>query len=401
MMGLWPMARTLSKLNAINLKRLTKPGRHSDGGNLYLVVDKSGAKRWVFLFRDKGRPREMGLGGLTRVPLAAARQKAEECRHALGRGENPLDLRRLATKVPTFGEMVDEYIAVKKDEWRNAKHAAQWETTLTVQAAALGPMKITDITTEDVKAVLTPIWFKTPETASRLRGRIEKVMGAGLVKVKRMNLPARDNPARWKDNLEHELPRPKKLTQGHLRALPFNEVPAFLKKLHMQEGVSPRALEFQILTAARSGETRGALWSEINLDTKVWTVPGGRMKMGKEHRVPLPPKAVKILEEMKQQRVSDYVFPGAKKDRPLSDMSLVQLTRRMKVDAVPHGFRSSFRDWCGECTDFPREVAEQALAHSVGDAVEQAYRRGDALEKRRKLMEAWSLFVNPFSEMAD
>jgi len=387
------MARTLGKLKAINIQRLTKPGRHSDGGNLYLVVDKSGAKRWVFLFRKDGKLREMGLGGLTRVPLAQARLKAEECRHALGRGENPLDLRRLATKVPTFGEMVDEYIAVKKDEWRNAKHAAQWETTLTVHAAALGPRKITDITTEDVKAVLSPIWIKTPETASRLRGRIEKVMGAGLVKVKRMNLPVRDNPARWKDNLEHELPRPKKLTQGHLKALPFDEVPGFMKKLHLQEGVSPKALEFLILTATRSGEIRGALWSEIDLEAKVWTIPGDRMKMGKEHRVPLSPRAVGIIESMKQQQVSDYVFPGSKKEKPLSDMSLVALMRRMKVDAVPHGFRSSFRDWCGECTDFPREIAEQALAHSVGDAVEQAYRRGDALEKRRKLMDAWEGYI--------
>jgi integrase len=289
--------------------------------------------------------------------------------------------------------MVDEYIAVRKSEWRNEKHIGQWETTLKVQAAALGPKKVTDITLEDVKSVLQPMWFTTPETASRLRGRIEKVISAGLAKARRMNLPVGENPARWKDNLEHELPRPQKLTQGHFKALPFSKVPAFLARLRKQDGVSPRSLEFLILTAARSGEIRKALWSEIDMEKKLWVIPGDRMKMGKEHRVPLSPGAMDILEEMQQVRVSDYVFPGARKDKPLSNMSMVTLMRRMQVDAVPHGFRSSFRDWCGECTDVPREVAEQALAHSIGDAVEQAYRRGDALEKRRKLMEAWCRFL--------
>lgn len=387
------MARTLGKLKAINLHRINKPGRHSDGGNLYLVVDKSGARRWVFLFRKDGKLREMGLGGLSRVPLAEARKKAEECRHALGRGENPVDLRRMATKVPTFGEMVDEYIAIRRSEWRNEKHVYQWETTLKVQAAALGPKRITDITIEDVKGVLQPMWFTTPETASRLRGRIEKVISAGLAKVRRMNLPVGENPARWKDNLEHELPKPQKLTQGHFKALPFSDVPTFLHNLHEQTGIAAHALAFLVLTAARSGEILGARWSEIDLENKLWVIPGDRMKMGKEHRVPLSPRAIDILEEMQQIRISDYVFPGARKDKPLSNMSMITLMRRMKVDAVPHGFRSSFRDWCGECTDVPREVAEQALAHSIGDAVEQAYRRGDALEKRRNLMEKWCQYL--------
>jgi integrase len=218
-------------------------------------------------------------------------------------------------------------------------------------------------------------------------------MSAGLVKVRRMGLPVGENPARWKGNLEHELPKPKKLTRGHLKAMPFADVPAFITRLRQHEGISARALEFAVLTATRSNETRSARWEEVDLKAKVWTIPGERMKMGKEHRVPLSERAIAILNEMKAHGEEGYIFPGTKKGKPLSDMSLVAVMRRMAVDAVPHGFRSSFRDWCGECTDFPRDVAEQALAHAVGDEVERAYRRGDALEKRRKLMEAWADYV--------
>jgi len=380
------MARQLNRLSARTVATVKKPGRHADGGGLYLVVDKSGAKRWVFLFRFGGPHKEMGLGGLTRVSLVEARRLAEWCRSCLARGENPIEARKAAGRVPTFGECADEYVASMAGNWRNEQHRAQWGMTLTRYTETIRSMPINMIGTAEVLRLLQPVWQKIPETASRLRGRIERVLDAAQARGYRSG----ENPARWRGHLSTLLPPRQKLTRGHHAAMPYSELPEFLARLRARDGVSARALEFVILTAARSGEVLGLQWSEIDLDRKVWTVPASRIKAGREHRVPLSPRAAAIIEAMQTVRVSDYVFPGYKPARPLGDMALHLVRERMEIPYTVHGFRSSFRDWCGEATNFPREVAEAALAHEVGDETERAYRRGDALEKRRQLMDAWA-----------
>jgi integrase len=289
----------------------------------------------------------------------------------------------------TFGEAADALIESMSSSWRNEKHRAQWKMTLTVYCEPLRSKPVTEIDTEHVLKVLQPLWTAKPETASRLRGRMERVFDFARARGQGSG----ENPARWRGHLDAVLPKRAKLTRGHHKAMPFDEVPAFMVALRERDGIAARALEFAILTAARSSEVFGASWSEFDLETRVWTVPAARMKAGRVHRVPLSARAVEILQEMQQKRLSDLVFPGTKPGRPLSVMALEMVLRRMKVDVTVHGFRSAFRDWAGERTHFPREVAEAALAHLVGDAVERAYRRGDALEKRRKLMDAWSGFL--------
>jgi integrase len=274
--------------------------------------------------------------------------------------------------------------------WRNEMHRAQWKMTLIVYSEPLRSKSVAEIVTEDVLKVLQPLWTTRPETASRLRGRIERVFDFARARGQR----AGENPARWRGHLDAILPKRAKLTRGHHKAMPFDEVPAFMAALREREGVAPRALEFAILTAARSGEVLGARWNEFDLGAHVWIVPAARMKAGREHRVPLSARAVEILRKMEQTRMSEFVFPGIKPRRPLSVTALDRLLRGMKAGVTAHGFRSAFRDWAGERTSFPRDVAEAALAHQVGDAVERAYRRGDALEKRRKLMDAWSNFLD-------
>ncbi|HEX2429164.1 MAG TPA: integrase arm-type DNA-binding domain-containing protein [Aestuariivirgaceae bacterium] len=385
------MARQLNRLSARTVATAKKPGRHADGGGLYLVVDKSGAKRWVFLFRFGGPHKEMGLGGLTRVSLVEARRLAEWCRSTLAKGENPIEARKAAGRVPTFGECANEYVASMAGHWRNEQHRAQWGMTLTRYTETIRSMPVNMIGTAEVLRVLQPIWQKIPETASRLRGRIERVLDAAQARGFRSG----ENPARWKGHLSTLLPPRQKLTRGHHAAMPYQELPAFLGRLRARDGVSARALEFVILTAARSGEVLGLQWNEIDLERKVWTVPATRIKAGREHRVPLSPRAVAIIEAMQTVRVSDYVFPGYRPGRPLGDMALHLVRERMEIPHTVHGFRSTFRDWCGEATNFPREVAGAALAHVVGDETERAYRRGDALEKRRKLMEAWASYCEP------
>lgn len=384
------MARQVNRLSARAVATATKPGRHADGGGLYLVVDPSGAKRWAFLFRRDGKLREMGLGGLTSVPLARARELAGECRAEVAAGRNPIEARKANRAVPTFGAAADAYVKSKSPEWRNAKHAAQWTMTLTKYAAPLRSKPVNEIGTDDVLEVLRPIWRTKPETASRLRGRIEHVLDAARAAGHRTG----ENPARWRGHLDKLLPKRQRLSRGHHAALPYPEVPAFVVELRKREAVAALALEYTTLTAARSGETLGARWPEIDLDAKVWTVPPERMKAGREHRVPLSGRALEILKQLAEVRTSEFVFPGQKRGRPLSVMALEMVLRRMKLENVTvHGFRSSFRDWAGECTSFPREIAEAALAHTVGDQTERAYRRGDALEKRRKLMDAWASFL--------
>jgi integrase len=272
-------------------------------------------------------------------------------------------------------------------QWRNPKHRAQWRMTLETYAAPLRAKRVSEIDTNDVLKVLTPLWTQIPETASRLRGRIERVLDYARARGWRTG----ENPALWRGHLRNVLPAPIKLGRGHHAAMPYADVPAFMERLRVLTGISSRALEFLILTAGRSGEIREARWEEVDLDTAVWSIPAGRMKAGREHRVPLVPRAVEILKGMQRLQVSEYIFPGQSPGRPLSLMAFEMLLRRLKTDAYTvHGFRSSFRDWAGDQTDYPREVAEAALAHSVGDATERAYRRGDALAKRRALMEAWA-----------
>lgn len=381
------MATSLCKLSAKQVENLKAPGRYSDGGNLYLLITPSGAKRWLFLYRWRGRLREMGLGGVTKVSLAKAREKAAEARQSLGEGKDPLDEKRALEAIPTFGEMADQYIADHAPNWRSAKHKAQWAMTLTEYAAPIRPMRVDAITTEDVLRVLRPLWQSRPETASRLRGRIEAVLDAARARGFRSD----QNPAVWKGHLSHLLGRQQKLNRGHHAAMPFAEVPGFMSMLRANDCISARALEFAILTAARTGEAIGATWSEIDLAARVWSIPAGRMKAGRPHRVPLSDDAATLLEKLGPGSPEAFLFPGGRA-RPLSNMAMQMLLRGMQPGFTVHGFRSTFRDWAGEATSFPREVAELALAHVVGDQTEQAYRRGDALERRREMMEAWARF---------
>ncbi len=369
-----------------------KPGKYSDGGNLYLIVSETGARKWVLRFTWRGRAKEMVLGSAASVPLADAREKAASARRSIAQGLNPIDERKRDGGIPTFGEMADDVRETLSAGFRNEKHKAQWKTTLETYAAPLRSRPVDTIGTDDILSVLKPIWTVKAETASRLRGRIEKVLDAAKAKGFRNG----ENPARWRGHLDHLLPKPSKLTRGHHSAMPYEEVAAFVGKLRDRDAIAVLALEFCILTAARSGEVLGARWSEIDLDKKIWTVPAKRMKAGREHRVPLSARALSILKKLEKVKTGDFVFPGHARNKPLSNMAMEMVLRRMKVEnATVHGFRSSFRDWAGNVTTFPREVTETALAHVIGDKAEQAYRRSDALEKRRKLMEAWASYCEP------
>ena len=389
------MGREVNKLSARAVLAASKPGRHSDGAGLYLIVDPSGAKRWLYLFRSGGKLKELGLGGLSGVSLADARGRAAEARKMVAAGLNPIEERRRAkaakAEAVTFGAFGDQLVTELTKGFRNPKHAAQWSSTLTAYAASLRPMKLDEIRTEHVLSVLQPIWTVKAETASRVRGRIERVLDAAKAK----GLRSGENPARWRGHLDSLLPRRQKLQRGHHAAMPFADVPAFVGDLRAREAISALALEYLIITAGRAGEILGATWSEIDLKARIWTVPAIRMKAGREHRVPLPGRAIEILAELEGLRgLGDYVFPGARSGRPLSNMAFDKLMERMGIKGVTaHGFRSSFRDWAGEATSFPREVAEAALAHVVGDQTERAYRRGDALEKRRALMDIWAGYL--------
>jgi len=391
------MSRALHKLKARTVETLKEPGRHSDGGGLYLVVDKPGpapesrpgGKRWVFLFRRQGKLKEMGLGGLSETNgLAAARAKAAEARKVIEDGGDPIALRRSERAVPTFGKLADELIADLSAGWKNPKHKDQWVMTLGVYAKPLREKPVNEITTEDVLAVLKPIWTTKQETAARFRGRIERVLDAAKAKEHRDG----ENPARWKGHLERLLPKQSKLTRGHHAAMPYEDVPAFAARLREGDRLGAVVLEFTILTAVRTTEALEAVWSEIDLEAKVWTIPPARMKAGREHRVPLSDRALAILQQMAKARINEFVFPGIRKGRPMSNMTMDKVMRDMAPDFTVHGFRSSFRDWCAEETSTPREIAEAALSHAVGDQTERAYRRGDALEKRRTLMDAWAAY---------
>jgi integrase len=382
----------MGKLTARKVET-AKPGKYGDGGGLQLAVASSGAKKWVLRFLWKGKAREMGLGSYPEVGLAEAREKAMVGRRRARSGIDPIADRRKDRSTPTFGELADEVTGQLAEGFRNEKHRAQWRMTLTVYAGPLRAKPVDKIETTDVLAVLRPIWQEKPETASRLRGRIERVLNAAKAKGCRSG----ENPAAWRGHLDNLLPKRQKLTRGHHAAMPYADIPAFVARLREREAVAALALEFAILTAARSGEVLGARWREIDFDTRVWTIPAERMKAAREHRVPLNTRAVAIVHKMNDARTGDHVFPGTVRGRPLSAMAMDMVMRRMDEHVTVHGFRSSFRDWAGNETHFPRELAEADLAHVVGDKAEQAYRRSDALEKRRALMEAWAAYCEPSS----
>lgn len=387
------MARQINRLSPRGVVTITKPGLHADGGGLYLQISPLGAKSWAFIFQWRGARKQMGLGGLLTTTLAEARAAAEEARKMVVRGVNPIEAKKVARSgALTFGVVADDLIAALSPEWKNDKHAYQWKQSLTVDAAALRPLAVDAVTTEDVLEVLKPIWSVKPETASRTRGRIERVLDAAKAKGLRQG----ENPARWKGHLDHLLPKRKKLTRGHLAAMPFDQVSDFVGQLRARPALAARALELTILTVGRTNEVLGARRPEFDMVKRIWTVPAERMKMGVEHRVPLSDRAVVILEALFAEipEGTDLLFADAAGEKPLSNMAMSMLLRRMGVsEYTVHGFRSSFRDWAGESTTFPEAVAEAALAHQIGNEVERAYRRGDALEKRRKLMQAWAGFV--------
>lgn len=394
------MPKKAAELSPLAVRRLAKPGHYAVGGvaGLALQVAPGGARTWILRVTVGAKRRDMGLGGYPDVELAQAREKARAARELVEQGVDPILHRRqlksaLAAQQAaqkTFEQCATEYIDAKSAEWSNAKHASQWTNTLAAYAyPTLGKLLVSDIGLPQVIAVLKPIWQTKTETATRLRGRIEAVLDWATVHHYRQGL----NPARWKGHLDKILPTPTKISRvKHHKALAVDDVPGFMAALRHQEGAGAKALEFLVLTAARSGEVRGATWSEIDLEVGEWTVPAERMKAGKEHRVPLSPAAVDLLKGLERVEGTDLVFPSARK-APLSDMTLTAVMRRMKVDAVPHGFRSSFRDWASERTAYPGDVVEMALAHAIADKVEAAYRRGDLFAKRRALMDDWASFL--------
>jgi integrase len=395
------MPKLADELGALQVQRLAQStGLHFVGGvqGLALQVTSAGAKSWILRVMVGGKRREMGLGPYPEVTLARARDKAREARGLVRGGVDPIQrqreaasaLRAAVAKALTFDDCADSYIRAHEAGWRNAKHGQQWRNTLKTYATPkFGSLLVRDVALPHVMAALEPIWTEKNETASRLRGRIELVLDWATAR----GLREGPNPARWRGHLDKLLPKPSKVQRGeHHPALPVGDVGAFMARLRQVEGMGARALEFVILTAARSGEVRGAKWAEIDLHAKVWTVPGERMKAGKEHRVPLSEPALALLQALPRVDAAELVFPGPK-GSALSDMTLTAVTRRMAVDAVPHGFRSTFRDWAAERTNYPREVAEMALAHTIGDKVEAAYRRGDLFEKRAHLMAEWATFL--------
>lgn len=393
------MARQLHRLPPRAAATTSQAGRYSDGGGLYLVVSPTGSRKWVFRFRWKGKLSDMGLGSASVVPLSRARERAAEARLKIAEGINPLAEKRASRANPTFGGFSDELVASVKGQWKSEKHAQQVQNTLERDAASLRPFPVDQIDTGKVLETLKPIWSLKSETATRVRARIEWVLDAAKAKGYR----AGENPARWKGHLDQLLPKPNKLTRGHHAALPFADVPAFITELRSRPATSALALEFTILTAARSGEVRGAIWREIDLASATWTVPAVRMKAGREHRVPLSQRALEILSQLRLLAGDDpdaVIFPGPKGSASsLSDAAFSALLKRMDRNegVTPHGFRSSFRDWAGETTSYPRDIAEMCLAHAVGDMTERAYRRGDGLARRRELIDAWSDFCGGIS----
>lgn len=413
------MPKKAKELSATEVRRLTEPKLHAVGGvdGLHLQVSDSGAKSWILRYTTgevryskAGKPwkvrKDAGLGGFPDVGLAQARERARELKEQLWQGIDPIEQRKAAraailaanAKAITFDECARQFLKSKTAEFSNPKHAAQWSSTLKDYASPIiGKLPVDAVELAHIVKILEPIWQEKTETATRVRGRIESVLAWATVSGYRTG----DNPARWKGTLDAVLPKPGKLKKvQHHRALPWQEINPFIQKLRQRKGTAAKALEFLILTATRSGEVRGATWQEIDLQARTWTVPAERMKAGKEHTVPLCADAVKLLENLPRFEGSDLIFPGAR-GGVLSDVALTKPIRAIGLDVTVHGFRSTFRDWCAESTNYPNEVAEMALAHTVSNAVERAYRRGDLLAKRSNLMRDWCKYVNSPAKVAE
>ena len=392
------MARSINRLSARKVASETERGLHADGGGLYLQVSQYDTKAWIFRFALNKKSRDMGLGPLHTVSLADARLEAETCRKMLREGIDPIErrnarkaARRLeGVKHMTFRECAEAYIHSHAAAWRNVKHANQWRSTLSNYAHPfIGDVSVQAVDTGLIMKVLEPIWSEKPETASRVRGRIEAVLDWAAAREFRQG----ENPARWRGHLNTLLPAPTKVRKiKHHKALPYTEIGAFMAELRQRNAVSAKGLEFLILTAARTGEVIGATWHEINFANKLWTIPADRMKSDKEHRVPLTQTAIDLLNGLYEVRQTEFIFPGSRANAALSNMAFLQLLKRMGRDVTAHGFRSTFRDWLAERTHYSSEVAEMALAHAVGDKVELAYRRSDLFEKRRRLSDDWTDF---------
>jgi len=398
------MAKSIERLTDRQVKNAKK--NLNDGGNLWLLLRRN-TKVWAFRYTLNGKARKAGLGSYPTISLAEARDTAVQYRKWLKSGIDPLDeVRRIEAEskrvIPTFTSAAARFILTNRHQWKNRKHAKQWVATLRTYAKpVMGDKLVTEVTTEDVQKILSPIWNSKTETAKRVQGRIERVMDWATA----MKFRAGDNPARWKGNLDMIYPAPNKVkrtnnagTEKHHSAMPYTDVPNFYSELKNKESNSAKALRFLILTACRSGEVLNATWDEIDFDTATWTIPASRMKAGTEHRVPLTKSMVEILQSLPE--LNQYVFAGLRSDRPLSGMAMLVMMRKMgyvkggkHLAYVPHGFRSSFRDWCEEQSSFPHGVIERALAHTIPNATERAYNRGDLFDKRRLLMESWGGYV--------
>ncbi|MBK1688900.1 tyrosine-type recombinase/integrase [Rubrivivax gelatinosus] len=396
------MPKIAKELNALAVSRLKAPGVHPVGvvPGLALQVSETGGRSWVLRVMVGTRRRWMGLGGYPEVSLADARDKARAARELVRQGVDPIEkareqrsaLKSSAARTKTFRAVAEAYVDAHRSAWRNAKHAAQWAATLETYAhPVVGDLLVADIEREHVLEILRPIWTEKTETATRVRGRVESVLSYAMAAGYR---PEGLNPARWRGHLDKLLPKPSKVAKvEHHPALPIPRVGEFMQRLRAMQGMGARALEFAILTAARSGEVRGATWNEIDIEAAVWTVPASRMKAGKEHRVPLSTAAVDLLKAVPRLVNDDNLVFVSPRGKALSDMTLSAVTRRMAESAVPHGFRSTFRDWAAERTTYPSDLAETALAHAIGNKVEAAYRRGDQFEKRRRMMADWAAFL--------
>lgn len=392
------MPKIAKELSAIEVKRLNSAGLYAVGGvsGLLLQVAPSGARSWILRATIGGKRRDMGLGGYPDVTLVQAREKAREAKELISNGIDPIlqrqtvraNLMASQAKIVTFDECAKRYIASKKHEFRNPKHTAQWESTLQTYASpVIGKLKVDLVEIAHIVEILQPIWLTKTETASRVRGRIEKVLGWATVSGYRTG----DNPATWKGRLDNILPAPSKVSKvKHHEALAINEIGQFMAQLREREGISPRALEFCILTAARSGEVRGARWCEIDFNSNIWTIPAERMKAGKEHRVPLSTDAVALLKAL--PRENELIFPAPRSGKELSDVAMLAVLKRMEYKITGHGFRSTFKDWARERTAYADEVSELALAHVNSDATRAAYARSELIERRSKMMQDWADF---------
>jgi integrase len=399
--------RNIHRLSAVKVVSLKRPGYYADGGNLYLRIAPGGTKGWIFRFTIQGRTRDAGLGTFPAVSLGRAREEAQRWRELVAAGADPIEARKekreaaliAAARAVTFEQSAHAFIESHEAGWKCDKHRFEWRSTLARYAhPVIGPLPVQAVDTALVLKVLEPIWTKKPETASRVRGRIEAVLNWAKVRGYREG----ENPAQWRGHLDQLLPGKRKVRQvTHHAAMPYRDIGTLMAKLRSDVTPSARLLEFLILTATRVSETLGARWDEVDFGQRMWTISAGRMKAGREHRVPLSVRAIAILKHMAEFRRNEFVFPGAKQGRPLTRNVLVTLFQRLELKVTSHGFRSSFRDWAAEATNFPREAAELALAHAVGDSVERAYQRGDLLEKRRKLMEAWAAYCGRNSSPAN